>query len=107
MLTQSRLASASRLRTAALAPGLRARLAVSLVAAAVVLLACGGAAAAAPLAQITEFDQTNGLNAGGSPAGIAPGPDGNLWFTDRGTTKAIGRITPNGTTNELDNRQDP
>ena len=25
---------------------------------------------------------------------IAAGPDGNLWFTDQGTTRAIGRITP-------------
>jgi hypothetical protein len=27
------------------------------------------------------------------PGGIAAGPDGNLWFTDQGTTPAIGRIT--------------
>jgi streptogramin lyase len=39
---------------------------------------------------------TAGLNIGGAPIGITPGPDGNLWFTDNGTTKAIGRITPTG-----------
>jgi hypothetical protein len=27
-------------------------------------------------------------------------PDGNLWFTDNGTTKAIGKITPTGTITE-------
>ncbi len=33
-----------------------------------------------------------GLNPGSSPFGIAPGPDGNLWFGDDGSTPAIGRI---------------
>jgi streptogramin lyase len=28
------------------------------------------------------------------PLGIAAGPDGNVWFTDSGTTKAIGTIDP-------------
>ncbi len=28
--------------------------------------------------------------------GIAPGPDGNLWFTDEGHPTAVGRITPGG-----------
>ena len=50
-----------------------------------------------------------GLNAGSLPGGaatgawgIAPGPDGNIWFTDDGTTKAIGRInTSNGTIREF------
>ena len=28
------------------------------------------------------------------PLGIAAGPDGNVWFTDSGTTKAIGVINP-------------
>ena len=32
---------------------------------------------------------------------IAAGPDGNLWFTDQGTTKAIGRITPAGAITEF------
>ena len=81
------------------APRARAFLAVSLLAAALAPIAWGGTAAAAPLAQVSEF--STGLNAGGSPAGIAPGPDGNLWFTDRGTTKAIGRITPSGSISEF------
>src|SRR5262249_12990887 len=52
------------------------------------------AASAAPLGQITEFSA--GLNVGSAPGAIAPGPDGNLWFTDVGTTRAVGRITPTG-----------
>jgi streptogramin lyase len=36
----------------------------------------------------------NGLNSGSSPNRIAAGPDGNLWFTDHGTTSAIGQIKP-------------
>jgi len=54
------------------------------------LLSFTGSALAAPLGQITEFSA--GLNAGSEPLGIAPGADGNLWFVDAGTTKAIGRI---------------
>lgn len=30
-----------------------------------------------------------------------PGPDGNMWFTDFGTTKAFGRVTPTGTITEF------
>jgi streptogramin lyase len=56
-------------------------------------------APAAPTGQITEF--STGLNAGSFLNGIAPGPDGNLWFTDQGTTRAIGRITPAGTITEF------
>ena len=41
---------------------------------------------------ISEF--SSGLNAGSMPLGIAAGPDGNVWFTDNGTTKAIGVINP-------------
>jgi streptogramin lyase len=40
---------------------------------------------------VTNFSV--GLNAGSSPRAIDVGPDGNLWFNDMGTTKAIGRIT--------------
>ncbi|MGH2984844.1 MAG: hypothetical protein ACRDK5_11435, partial [Solirubrobacterales bacterium] len=43
-----------------------------------------------PTGAITEFSA--GLNPDSFPVGIAPGPDGNLWFTDRGATRAIGRI---------------
>ena len=49
----------------------------------VALLACGSAVAA-PLGQITEF--SSGLNSGSDPSAIAAGADGNLWFTDPGTT---------------------
>jgi streptogramin lyase len=41
-------------------------------------------AAAAPVGQITEFSA--GLQPGSRPSFIAPGPDGNMWFTDRGVT---------------------
>ena len=47
-------------------------------------------AAADPAGQISE----TALSATSSPGWIAPGDDGNLWFTDRGTTKAIGRVDP-------------
>jgi hypothetical protein len=45
-----------------------------------VLLLASAAAAAAPT--ITEYGA--GINGGSGPAGIAAGPDGNLWFTERG-----------------------
>jgi streptogramin lyase len=63
-------------------------------------------ACAAQVGEITEFSE--GLQ--GSPPGaqslprsIAAGPDGNLWFTDEGTSggeNMIGRVTPNGTITE-------
>ena len=66
----------------------------------VLALALGAQAAAAdPVGQVTEF--SSGLNAGSDPALIAPGADGNLWFTDAGTTPAIGRITPSGQITEF------
>jgi len=39
---------------------------------------------------ITAF--ASGLNAGSLPGGIWSGSDGNVWFTDQGTIRAIGRI---------------
>jgi len=39
---------------------------------------------------ITMF--TAGINAGSLPGGIWSGSDGNVWFTDQGTIRAIGRI---------------
>jgi len=48
----------------------------------------------------TITNYSAGLNAGSKPNQIAPGPDGNIWFTDTGTTKAIGKITPSGTITE-------
>ncbi len=48
---------------------------------------------------ITEFH--TGLNAEAKPFRIAAGAEGDLWFTDRGTTKAIGRVTPSGEIHEF------
>jgi hypothetical protein len=56
-------------------------------------------AAAAPVGQIAEF--SSGLNSGSYLWGIAPGADGNVWFTDEGSTKAIGQITPSGQITEF------
>ena len=39
------------------------------------------------------------LTTTGQPWGIAAGPDGNLWFTERSSNK-IGRMTPTGTVTE-------
>jgi len=44
---------------------------------------------------ISEF--TSGLTTADNPFDVAPGPDGNLWFTDAGAAHAIGRITTAGT----------
>jgi streptogramin lyase len=75
---------------------------VALVAASLAIITGGrveSASAAEPLGSITEF--TAGLNAGSSLNVIATGPDGNLWFTDQGSTKAIGRITTAGQITEF------
>jgi hypothetical protein len=69
------------------------------VAWAVVLLGQCGLALADPVGQITEFSA--GLPSGSYPDGIAAGPAGNLWFTDPGSTRAIGRITPIGQITEF------
>jgi streptogramin lyase len=69
------------------------------VAAAAWLLMCATGASAAPLGTITEFSA--GLNPGSAPRSIVAGADGNLWFTDDGSTRAIGRITPSGAINEF------
>jgi streptogramin lyase len=55
----------------------------------------GGAAAAAP----GEF-ATFSLPAGSGPEGITAGPDGNVWFTERGSDR-IGRVTPGGEMTEF------
>ena len=52
---------------------------------------------AAGATSIKEFP----LAASSDPLGIAAGPDGNLWFTDGGTTSAIGRVTPAGVIKEF------
>jgi streptogramin lyase len=72
---------------------------IILVPLALATLLFGAFAGAAPLGNITEFSA--GLNPGSAPFRIASGPDGNLWFTDQGTTKAIGRITPDGAISEI------
>ena len=46
---------------------------------------------------ITEFDVPT---PGSQPYGIAPGPDGNLWFAETGGSK-IGRITTSGVITEF------
>ena len=49
-------------------------------------------------AGVTEFDA--GLTPGNAPADITAGPDGNLWFTQRGVLPGIGTITPAGAVTE-------
>jgi streptogramin lyase len=64
------------------------------------LLALGvGSAVAAPVGTITRFSA--GLNPGATPRWLVLGPDGDLWFTDIGKTRAIGRITPGGAITEF------
>jgi hypothetical protein len=48
-----------------------------------------------------------GLNAGSEPTWIATGSDGAVWFTDEGTTTAIGRITPAGQITEFSTGLNP
>ena len=71
------------------------RLLATLIAAATLVWA---APAAAMTPTTTEFPTGTATR----PAGIALGPDGNLWFTDRGTPPAIGRMTPSGALHEFD-----
>jgi len=67
----------------------------ALVSAAIALvLALPVAAPAAPLGSVENF------TGGTDPWTTAPGPDGNVWFTDR-VGKKIGRITPAGTITEF------
>ena len=47
---------------------------------------------------MTEYQLTDTVNS--NIEDLTVGPDGNLWFTDRGNTKSIGRITPSGTITE-------
>jgi streptogramin lyase len=56
--------------------------------------------AAGPLTPtITEFSA--GLNPGSAPSRIGAGSEGDLWFTDDGATKAIGRIGVDGEITEF------
>jgi streptogramin lyase len=54
--------------------------------------------ALAQATSISEFALTQ--HTGSLPVDVTGGPDGNLWFTDAGTTHAIGKITPAGTITE-------
>ena len=63
------------------------------------VLAMSSLAAADPVGTLTEFNA--GLNAGSIPFRIASSADGNLWFSDQGPTKAIGRISPDGSITEF------
>jgi streptogramin lyase len=65
-----------------------------LLGALLVLLALPGSAAADPVLD-GQFDVSD------KPGRIAPGPDGNVWFT-LGGTKEFGRITPDGIVTEYD-----
>lgn len=70
-----------------------------LVVAAIAAAALPSAAPAAPV--VTEFSA--GITVGARLDGIAPGPDGNVWFTASSNPARIGRITPGGTVNEFSN----
>jgi streptogramin lyase len=72
-------------------------LSAAVLATAVALLVCVGSALGAPEGAITEFSVPT---AASEPGGIAPGPDGNLWFTEFAGDK-IGRITPGGAITEF------
>ncbi len=63
-----------------------------------------GAVAADPLGEITTAatgGTTPGFTVDSLPAAIAAGPDGNLWFLERGSTPRVARITPDGTVTEF------
>src|SRR5947209_13020404 len=64
-----------------------------------VVASLGVAASQAHATAITEF--STGLNPGAGPFDTIAGPDGNVWFTDSGTTPAIGRVTPAGAITEF------
>src|SRR5207249_1397118 len=58
-----------------------------------------GGLAASPAQAAGRIKEYPIPSANSSPKGIAPGPDGNLWFTEWGGNK-IGRITTNGVITE-------
>jgi streptogramin lyase len=65
--------------------------------AALLLVLSAAGVAQAATGDATEF---GGLSAGANPVGIAAGPDGNLWFAERGSDR-IGRISPDGDLTEF------
>jgi hypothetical protein len=89
--SSSRLFGSVGAKESGVASGVRRLAAVSLG----VLLLASAAGAAAPT--ITQYSA--GITADSSPAGIAAGPDGNLWFTEFDGDR-IGKITPAGVVTE-------
>src|SRR3954470_18910923 len=85
-----------RLRRFTSASGAKGVALAGALAGAMVMFAAG-VAGAAPLGATADFT----LPAASSPRSIVAGPDGNLWFNDMGTPKAIGRITPDGAVTEF------
>ncbi len=82
--------------------GLRVRRAVVLAAVlgggAILVLSLAALVRAAP-SSYTPTLYTSGLNANSELSGIAPGPDGAMWFADTGGN-LVGRITADGTITE-------
>ena len=67
-------------------------------------LTTAGLLAAAPVANAAPtLDPAAGFALSATPGHIAPGPDGNVWFTlPGGAGKEFGRIAPDGTITEFD-----
>jgi streptogramin lyase len=59
--------------------------------------------ARAPAATPTITEFSSGLQASNAsiPSEVAAGPDGNMWFTDQATTRAVRRITLAGSSTEF------
>jgi streptogramin lyase len=76
----------------------KSRWGLGLVLGLVVGSALAAPASAAPVGTITQFSA--GITPGSTPAGIAVGADGNLWFTEFFGDR-IGRITPAGVVTEF------
>ena len=74
-------------------------LAVAVVAAAVVLVNCAAALAALPAGQIETYPVPNAGS--GEPAQITAGSDGSLWFTMKGGTGQLDRVTTSGSFTEF------
>jgi hypothetical protein len=55
----------------------------------------------APARAVTVTEFSAGISPRSAPAGIAAGPDGNLWFTESRVSR-IGRITPAGAVTEFE-----
>ena len=67
-------------------------LVVAAVAAATVVFAVAAWAGPSPLGMVTEY--SSGLNAGNNLTATVEGPDGMIYFSDKGTTPSIGVIDP-------------